>query len=170
MPHFLKLINVFLLATVKYFYTPLYALVIGLSFFESLLAMVSGGVFGFLVFYYFSGFMISSFQRITASSHLNPRFRLRKKYYRWVLKRKEKRKSRKKFTRRNKMIIKTRSVYGMWGIILLTPILLSIPLGAFLLRKYYHSNKAALPIMLVTIVVEGVILCFVYWMVYDLTI
>jgi hypothetical protein len=41
--------------------------------------------------------------------------------------------------------------------------LLSIPLGAFLLRKYYHTDKKAIPVMVLSILVEGVVILIVSW-------
>ncbi len=60
-------------------------------------------------------------------------------------------------------MVKLRRGYGMWGIILLTPVLLSLPIGAFLLRKYYRGNKLSFPLMLASIVIEGFLLCVIYW-------
>ncbi len=86
----------------------------------------------------------------------------------WKQNRLSKTKNRKKFSKRNKMIVKARSKYGMWGISLLTPILLSIPLGAFLIRKYYHHRKEAIPVMVLTIVVEGIVISIISWYIYHI--
>ena len=165
MPYIVKIAHVFLLATVKYFYTPIYAFFIGLSFIETLLSLLAGGIFGFFVFYYISNILILSARYLkpviinhTPKSILDRR-------HNWKQKRKEKRKNRKKFSWRNKLIVKLKTKYGMWGISLLTPIALSIPIGAFLLRKYYHNRKEAIPIMLFSIITEGIILCIVYWLI-----
>ncbi len=158
--------NVFLLATVKYFYTPIYAFIIGLDFFETIVTLIAGGIFGFFVFYYLSNMLILSARilkpsviKYTPEGILN-RMRI------WKQKRAIKRKNRKKFSKRNKMIVKARSNYGMWGICLLTPVLLSIPLGAFLLRKYYHHRKGAIPIMVFAIILEGTIVSILSWYLY----
>jgi len=166
MPYLLKIINVFLLATVKYFYTPMYAFIIGLGFFETLLTVWIGGVSGFFAFYYISNILILSARVLkpviikhTPESVLS---RLRS----WKHQRAQKRKGRKKFSKRNKLVVKTRNKYGLWGICLLTPVLLSIPLGAFLLRKYYHSEKKAIPVMIFTILVEGALISVISWYIY----
>ena len=158
--------NVFLLATVKYFYTPIYAFIIGLEFFETLITLITGGVFGFFVFYYLSNTLILSARILKPTiikftpDGLLDRIRL------WRQKRAIKRKSRKKFSKRNKMIVKARSNYGMWGICLLTPVFLSIPLGAFLLRKYYHQRRKAILVMMFSIIIEGCIVCIISWYLY----
>ena len=167
MSYFLKIANVFLLATVKYFYTPLYAFIIGLGFLETLIILWTGGVFGFFVFYYFSNILILS-ARILKPTIIKITPDLILNYYRnWKQKRAIKRKSRKKFSKRNKIIVKVRSIYGMWGICLLTPCFLSIPLGAFLLRKYYHKKRIAIPVMVLTIIIEGIIISVISWYVYQ---
>ena len=45
----------------------------------------------------------------------------------------------------------------MWAIILLTPILLSIPIGAFLLRKYYSDRRYIVMVSLLVLALEGLI-------------
>lgn len=49
------------------------------------------------------------------------------------------------FNRRNRLIIKIRNSYGFAGIIILTPVLLSIPIGTFLALKYYSKNAICCP-------------------------
>jgi hypothetical protein len=45
------------------------------------------------------------------------------------------------FTRRNRRIVRTKQKYGLIGIALITPFLLSIPVGVFLVVRYYHASK-----------------------------
>ncbi len=162
MPHSLKITQVFFLAMIKYFYAPLYGVAIGMGFWENFLSLISGGVLAFTVYYFFSDLVL------LYSRHLNPLFikvipaSWHHAYLRRKVKRRIKRRGRKKFTRRTKFMVKLRRNYGMWGIILLTPVLLSLPIGAFLLRKYYRDNSTALPFMITSIIVEGFILCLAY--------
>ena len=162
MPYFLKIISVYLLATVKFFYTPLYAYLTGLTLLESIITMVSGGISSFLVFYYISHFIIVSTkyvgpvaQRVTPNPWLQ-KYRERKD------RRSLNKKPKRKFTKRNRMIIKFKRI-GVWAIILTTPIVLSIPLGAFLLRKYYARNRMAPILTILAIAIEGIILCLIAW-------
>ena len=162
MPYFLKIISVYLLATVKYFYTPLYAYLTGLGLYESIITMVSGGITSFLVFYYISHFIIISTKYVgPVARKVAPNPWLRKLQERRERKRLS-RQPKRKFSKRNRMIIKFKRV-GVWAIILTTPIFLSIPLGAFLLRKYYARNKMAAFLTIIAIAVEGIILCSIVW-------
>ncbi len=163
MAYILKIINVLLLSTIKYFYTPIYAHMIGLDFWSTLFTMISGGIGGFLLYYYFSSILILS------SKHLKPKIKkllpesTLVAYRNFQVKRREKRKNKKKFTRRNRFMVKFGREYGMISLILLTPVLVSLILGAFLLRRYYFKNPLALPFMLLSIVVEGAILVVSYF-------
>lgn len=162
MPYFLKIVSVFLLATVKFFYTPLYAYMTGLTIWESIITMVSGGIASFLIFYYVSHLIIISTKFVKpVAVKVTPNPWLRK-----INERRQKRelsnKPKRKFTKRNRMIIKFKRM-GVWVIILTTPLFLSIPLGAFLLRKYYSRNIFAAILTILAIVVEGAILCVIVY-------
>lgn len=165
MSYTLKVINVFLISTVRYFYTPMFALLIKLDLTTSVITMIAGGVISFIVYYNLSGLMFfigKVLQPVVAK--IFP-LSWNRKYAEWLLRRREKRKHKKKFTRRNRFIVKFKRSYGMYGIILLTPWLLSLVLGAILLRKYYSHHKEALPLALVVIVIEGLVLNFLfYWL------
>ncbi len=162
MPYFLKIISVYLLATVKYFYTPLYAYLTGLGLWESIITMVSGGITSFLVFYYISHFIIISTKYVgPVARKVTPNPWLQKFQERRQRKNLNK-KPKRKFNKRNRMIIKFKKI-GVWAIIITTPIILSIPLGAFLLRKYYARNRMAAVLTIFAIAIEGIILCYIVW-------
>ncbi len=63
------------------------------------------------------------------------------------------RRSRKKpiSTKTMRRFVKLRNSYGLWGIIIMTPVILSIPIGAFLLKKYYSTHKNVLAYMMISI-------------------
>ena len=46
----------------------------------------------------------------------------------------------KVFTRRNRFMVLIKKKYGLPGIVVLSPLLLSIPVGAFLTTKYYGTR------------------------------
>jgi len=45
------------------------------------------------------------------------------------------------FTRKNRRIVRIKKSYGLIGIALVTPFLLSIPVGVFLVVRYYNTSK-----------------------------
>jgi len=144
----LKILHVYLLATVKYFLTFPYALVIGLDYTQTVISVTIGGISGFFFFYYFSGIIIRYYNRYKGIIHSSI-----KKYFLVDLKRLFERKSQKKpvFTRRSRYFVRFRKSYGLWGIVIMTPVVLSIPIGAFLLKKYYSNHKNVFAYMMISI-------------------
>lgn len=146
-----KIIQVFLLASVKYVVTFPFAILIGLNFQQTLIAVTLGGIAGFFFFYHFSGFAIKRFHHLkTFLRKYLPR-PIRMKYRQFLIWRK-KVTGEKVFSRRNRLIVSFRSKFGLAGIIILSPVVLSIPIGAFLLNKYYSNHKLARPYMVLSIV------------------
>jgi len=144
-----KLIQVFLLATVKYSMTLPFALVIGLNYPETVLTAIIGGMTGFYFFYKISGLLINFYHKHSTDIHFTI-----KKYFNIDLVSiiKKRNKKRQLFNKKIRLIIKLKKKYGFWGIIISTPILLSFPIGAFLLKKYYSKNKNIFPYMFISVV------------------
>lgn len=146
-----KIVQVFLLATVKFVLTFPYALLIGLNFQQTLFSVTLGGIIGFLFFYHFSGFAIRQFHHVKTFvwKHSPKAVRFR---YRQIIAWRKGKTGEKVFTKRSRMIVKFRSRYGLFGIIVASPIILSLPIGAFLLNKYYPKHKMALSYMILSII------------------
>lgn len=86
---------------------------------ETLLYTNIGGLAGTFAFMYLSEFLI----------------RMWNKYWPQSLKRKKKKK--KVFTAGNRRIVRIKNKFGLWGIVILNPVILSIPIGSFLMVKYF---------------------------------
>ncbi len=146
-----KIIQVVLLASVKYFYTLPYALVIGLEFEQAIIAVLAGGMGGFLFFYYLSKYVLQGFNFVwpyickLVPQHI-------KRRYQKICKHSKVNKKLKIFTRKNRFLARFRKTYGYWGVVIATPIILSIPLGAFLARKYYRHRRHLVFYMMCSIV------------------
>ena len=151
MIEFFKIIQVFLLATVKYVITFPYALLIGLDFQQTLIAVTLGGIAGFFFFYHLSGFASKWLHRHKAFIRKHTPFLIRVKYRQLIAWRK-KVTGERIFSKRNRFIAGFRAKFGLIGIVILSPIVLSIPIGAFLLNKYYSKHKMAKPYMVLSIV------------------
>lgn len=145
-----KIIQVFLLATVKYVLTYPYALLIGLNFEQTLIAVTLGGIAGFFFFYHVSGFAIARFHRIKNFMRKHLPRPIRRKYRQFMAWRRSVTGERV-FTQRSRFIVNFRRKYGLPGIIILSPVILSLPIGAFLLNKYYSKHRFALSYMVLSI-------------------
>lgn len=140
-----------LLASVKYFITLPYAMLIGLDYLPALISVLIGGIGGFLFFYYLSHKVIVAFH------YYKPRIckflpESIKSRYRVFCNRFAEKQPAKIFSRKSRFIARIKSTYGFWGIIIATPFVLSIPVGAFLMSRYYAHRRHIVPFMILSIV------------------
>jgi hypothetical protein len=152
-----KIFQVFVLATLKYFLTIPYAAVIGIEYKYALPTIVIGGMAGFLFFYYLSHKTRSQSMKLLriACTPVSDSYKTRcRRFFTFWLTKKEKH----IFTRRNRMIVRLKNNYGLWGIVITTPVLLSIPVGAFLASHYFPRNKRMVLYMLASIFAWGILL------------
>lgn len=157
MQYLLKYINVIIIASVKFFWATPYAYLFRLNQVETFVMIQLGGLLGFLFFYAFFSFLLKELKLLwPLIYYVTPRiFKVR--FEHWKDRRRYRKLIANKFTRTNKMIVIIRRKYGMLGIVLLTPVLLSIPIGALLGTKYFHHRKGFIPWMLLSIFVWGFI-------------
>lgn len=140
-----------MLASVKYIVTLPYAMIIGLDYKYAILAVLAGGIGGFLFFYYVSKPLNRGFKCVwpplcrLIPSGLKLRY---KTYYQ----KRNARRPRKVFSKQSRFLVKTKSTYGYWGLILATPILITIPIGAFLANKYYSHKRHIVVYMILSII------------------
>lgn len=153
----LKIIHVIILASVKYIVTLPYALLIGLEYYQAIIAVLTGGIGGFLFFCYLSKYVVRAFNYVVIYlKKLVPKYlserRNQNRKSNYI------KKSIKKFTKKNRLIIRLKTSYGFWGIIIATPLFLTIPLGAFLACKYYSKRKYLVLYMIISIISWAAIL------------
>jgi uncharacterized membrane protein len=128
--HWWEIISVFLLSTVKFVFgaVPM-ALAMGFSFFEAVTITSLGGFTGVIFFVTMSDKIVTNLKKRKEKKiqqHIQPK---------------------KIFTRKNKTIIRVKKRFGLLGIALLTPLLLSIPIGCFLAVRYFKDKQRILVYM-----------------------
>lgn len=153
----LKYINVIVIASLKFFWATPYSYLFGLKELETFILIEIGGLLGFLFYYYFFSLLLKELKLIwPLIYYITPRiFKVR--FEHWMDMRRYRRLTANKFTRSNKMIVRIRRNYGMFGIVVLTPVILSIPVGAFLGTKYFHHKNNFIPSMLLSIFLWGIV-------------
>jgi len=104
---------------------PVAVYIFKMSFLETILYTNIGGLIGIVVFALVSKGIIRILDIFLPSA-----FRRNKKHQ-------------KIFTKRNRQFVTIKNKYGLPGIIILTHVILSIPVGVFLNTKYYGKNKAS---------------------------
>jgi uncharacterized membrane protein YsdA (DUF1294 family) len=162
MEYLFKYLNVIALASVKFFWATPYAYMFRLNQLETFVMIQLGGILGFLFFYAFFSFLLKELKLLwPAIYYITPRiFKVR--FEQWIDERRYRKLTANKFTRSNKMIARIRRKYGMPGIVILTPVVLSIPIGAFLGTKYFHHKRSFIPWMILSIFIWGIVSVFLF--------
>jgi len=97
------------------------------SFLETILWTNVGGILGVYFFAFLSERLLAWWKRMFRRSN------------RKILE--DDQQVKKIFTRKNRRIVRIKKKYGLTGIALITPFLLSIPVGVFLVVRYYRTSK-----------------------------
>ncbi len=118
-----------LFSTWKFMFTPMAGPAAGLSFLETFLCSMTGGLISVSIFYFGSSFFMQRFQKAQA-----------KKAEKAIAQGKVFRPKRK-FTRNNRRIIKIKHRIGKWGVCWLVPLFFSLPLGSLITAKFYRHQK-----------------------------
>jgi hypothetical protein len=111
---------------------------------ETLLYSNIGGILGTLGSVYLSGFLLKLCRRY------------------WPERLVHRKKARKVFSRANRRLVKIKSTYGLYGIVVLSPVILSIPLGAFLTVKYYGIRKSNILLLIAGQIFWSLVYTFFY--------
>jgi hypothetical protein len=106
---------------------PLVIMQFEFSFLETILWTNVGGIIGIYFFAFLSEKLIAWWNRNFRRSRRSPD--------------ESKERPKKKFTKRNRRIVYIKQKYGLIGIAVSTPFLLSIPVGAFLVVRYYRASR-----------------------------
>ncbi len=137
MSGFLKILIVLLVSSIKFLVAPALSFGMGLNFIQTWLSTTGGGILGVIVFFFLSKWILQLYSRFFFYYfHL-----IRVKIYSLLRITLPKFIPARKFTRRNRLIIKIVRKYGLFGIAAITPVLLSIPVGTFLATRYYSTNR-----------------------------
>jgi hypothetical protein len=73
----------------------------------------------------------------------------------------------KVFTKFNRRVIRIKHRFGLTGIAILTPIFLSIPIGAFLAERFYKDKKKVILYLSISAIGWCVILYFLFLFFYE---
>lgn len=132
-----SILGLLVFSALKFFLAPSAAVVAGYGFWWAIAISSSGGILGFLIFFYFGNWIKQIYQKI------------------------KKPKPKKAFSKKNKFIVKLKQSFGLYGVALLTPCLLGIPLGSALAAAYFSSSKKTLFSFVFSIILWSVILTYV---------
>lgn len=119
-----------LFSTWKFMFTPMAGPAAGLSFIETYVCCLIGGITSATIFYFGSSHFMQRYQAQQVKKERKAQ-RLGKTY-----------KPKRKFTKSNRKIIKLKHSIGKWGVCWLVPLFFSIPLGSIITAKFYRHQKS----------------------------
>ena len=144
-------IYVFFLAHIKFLFAASIAeATTSLSFIEILLSTTFGALFCFNVCFYFANKIFHQSENI-----------------KWLSLFKSK-KQKKNFKKRNRWIIKIKSSNGgFYFLCVLAPLFLSIPIGTFVVAKFYGKSKLTYPFVSIVLVFTSFLLAFLNHFIFN---
>jgi hypothetical protein len=124
---------IFFLSSIKFLFAPPLAINV-VSYWECIIVTSIGGICGVTFFYFLA----------------NTLFRLadkKRKLKEEIEKQKGTWKPKKKFTRTNKFVVRTKRRFGLLGLAFITPAIISIPIGSVILARFYPNYRITLPVV-----------------------
>lgn len=115
---------VVILSGTKFLTAPITALNMGFNFLQTLIITIIGGILGVLFFFYLSEGILFAIEKIKSALR-GGRPASKKRI----------------FSRKNRLIVHIIREYGLMGLAVVTPTILSIPVGTFLATRYFHHDK-----------------------------
>ena len=122
-----------------------------MSAWETILYINIGGIIGVILFAKFWDTIITAWNRFFPGKKHASNHRIKKV-----------------FTTRNRRLITLKKKYGFPGIVILNPILLSIPIACFLVAKYYGNSSKYLLWLVAGQVAWSLVYTVFYFQVYSL--
>ncbi|MDY0101562.1 MAG: hypothetical protein RBS07_01410 [Lentimicrobium sp.] len=150
----LKQLAILLISAVKFLFAAPASYLLGYSYIHTFLNIFFGGLLGVMIFYfagkvilYFIRFhlplMVRAFYEISGLGRDKKRLKYTSGNY---------------SSRRNRWIVRIRRRFGYTGLIILTPVLFSIPVGTFLALKYFSRRKNLLFMLSLSVFVWSLVL------------
>ncbi|MFT5820781.1 MAG: hypothetical protein ACI8ZM_002029 [Crocinitomix sp.] len=118
---------------------------------EIFIAATAGAWFGMGICFFSSGFLM---KRAAIK---------REKAIQTALEKGTEPKKKKIFTRTNKLIVWIKRSIGIYGVTLLAPLFLSIPIGSIICAKFYGDQKKTFPLMLIFTASYSALMCLIIY-------
>lgn len=131
----LRIIGLILFSSVKFLFAPATVYLSGYTFWQTLLITIVGGFIGVLTFFFAGRAMFS-----------------------WINERFSAKKPRKNFSKKNRLLIKVKSSWGLIGLAIISPSLISIPLGSLLAARYFRHDRRTIPVFFGAVVLWSLVL------------
>lgn len=138
--YLLEILEIMLIASIKFVIAPFIAEAQDFNFIESFAITISGGIAGVFIFTFIGDIITYGWNRLISFFKI-PSLS-----------------SKKKFTWTRKLIVRTRMKFGIAGIALITPFIISIPLGTFVIHRFYRKKWKNIFFLTGAVIVWGIAL------------
>ncbi|MCB0795099.1 MAG: hypothetical protein KDB88_10210 [Flavobacteriales bacterium] len=144
MADLLEILSIVAAAMVKFAVSPIWSYQLGYSLWETVAFTSLGGVVGVLFFYRISGWLMrkARIRRLRRALAAEAAGKL----------------PARSFTRGNRLIVKVKRGHGLHGLAAITPVLISIPIGAILAAKYFYHDRRTIPVLISSVLIWSVVL------------
>ena len=114
---------------------------------ETFIIVSSGGIVGTIIFYSLANTLMvrSQQKRVKKIAQLLAEGKTAPKF----------------MTKTNKIIVKTKRAFGIWGLAFLTASILSIPIGSIICAKFYKHKKYTILLIFLFIIINAAILTLI---------
>lgn len=139
------MITLFLLSFIKFMFAPFAGPKLGLTFLETYVSIVTGGIIAASIFYFSADYFMKRTKRKRVEKN-NKLIRQGRPI-----------KIKKNFSRMNKFVLKIKRSLGHVGISMWAPFFLSVPIGSIVAAKFYGNKKGTFSIIVIGMFINGLI-------------
>jgi hypothetical protein len=148
------LTSVFAIATVKFMFSTFPGPHIGLLYYETFIAAFLGGSVSAAIFYFGSDLLMEwSHKRKVEKERL-------------LLEQGIVVPHKKKFTKTNRLIIRLKMRFGIYGICFWAPFFFSVPLGSIVVAKFYGKLGKTFPLIILGMAINAALTTFLAYAVF----
>lgn len=126
-------IFIFFISSVKFLFAPVTAVHL-MSYWETIIVTTLGGWAGCLFFYF-------------GASYFFKRAEAKRKKKEMAMRAAGNYVAPRKFTRTNKLVVRIKRGFGLLGLCVVTPAMISIPFGCIILARFYPNWRVTIPIL-----------------------
>lgn len=149
-----KVLFLLLISSVKFTFAPAISVFqYKFGYAETVLIITAGGFLGVLIFAFLTEFIVDVWNWFINVAGLESTID--------KLTDKISPSNKKIFSKKNKLIVKIKSRYGLIGLSIITPVILSIPVGTFIALRYFPNYKITISYLLLSVAIWANILTYV---------
>jgi hypothetical protein len=141
--YLLKVLEIGLIASLKFLIAPFEAERYGFNFRESFLITTTGGIIGIFVFSLLGEIIAFGWKKLI-------------NFFKRPLGKEEKKP--KKFTSAKKIAVRIKMKFGLIGLVLITPAIISIPIGTFVIHRFYRKMIRNILLLILSLIMWSFIL------------